>query len=59
MAIPVKDTPVLTGQDAKNFDEWMKSNSHKKVNKEEYQRIMNAANKFKFVDNTKFSEILN
>ena len=51
MATPIKDTPVLTGQDAKNFDAWMKSNANKKVSSEEYKRILNSANKFRFVDN--------
>ena len=49
MATPIKDTPVLTGQYAKNFDTWMKSNANKKVSSEECQRILNSANKFRFV----------
>lgn len=51
MATPIKDTPVLTGKDAINFDAWIKSNADRKVSREEYQRILNSANKFRFVDN--------
>ncbi|MCQ8180511.1 hypothetical protein NP603_05295 [Methylomonas sp. SURF-1] len=49
MATPIKETPVLTGKDARNFDAWMKQNQDKKVSPDSYQRIKAAAKKFKVV----------
>ena len=49
MATPIKDTPVLTGKDARAFDEWLKKNEGKKISPEEYARIQAAAKKFKLV----------
>jgi len=48
MAIPIKDTPVLTGKDARDFDKWLKSNEAKKITPDEYRRIQDAAKKFSF-----------
>jgi hypothetical protein len=48
MAIPIKDTPVLTGKDARDFDKWLKSNEVKKITPDEYRRIQDAAKKFSF-----------
>jgi hypothetical protein len=50
MATPIKDTPVLTGKDARNFEAWMKENEGKKVSPEAYQRIKAAAKKFRLVN---------
>jgi hypothetical protein len=47
MATPVKDTPVLTGDDAKKFEKWMKENEGKKISPEAYKRIQEAAKKFR------------
>lgn len=49
MANPIKDTPVLTGKDARHFDALMKENKDKKVSPIAYARIKAAADKFKFV----------
>jgi len=49
MATPIKDTPVLTGKNARDFDAWMKSNEDKKISPEAYARIKAAATKFKLV----------
>jgi hypothetical protein len=38
MATPIKDTPVLTGKDARNFEAWMKENEGKKVSPEEIEK---------------------
>lgn len=40
MATPIKDTPVLTGKDARRFEAWMKENETKRVSPEEYERAM-------------------
>ncbi len=50
MATPVKETLVLSGKDARNFDAWMKENQEKKVSPEAYQRIKAASKKFKVVN---------
>jgi len=39
MALPIKETPVLIGKDAKNFVEEMKSTQDKKISAEEQLRI--------------------
>lgn len=50
MAMPIKDTPVLTGKDARNFDRLLKENANKKVSHESYQKIMTSANKFRLIN---------
>lgn len=50
MATPIKETPVLTGKEARNFEAWMKKNQDKKVSPEAYQRIKATVNKFKVVN---------
>jgi hypothetical protein len=50
MAKPVKDTPVLTGKNAREFDAWMAKNEGKKVSPQAYARIKAAAKKFKLAD---------
>jgi hypothetical protein len=47
MATPIKDTPVLTGKDARNFEMWLKENSGKKVTSDSYKKIMESAKKFR------------
>lgn len=39
MALPIKDTPVLTGEDARKFLADIKANENKKVSPEELARI--------------------
>lgn len=42
MARPIKETPVLTGKNAKEFEKAIKENEQedKKVSKEEYERAL-------------------
>ena len=40
MATPIKATPVLTGKDARRFEENMRKAEKNPVSKEEYTRIM-------------------
>jgi hypothetical protein len=49
MAMAVKDIPVLTGKNLRNFDNWQKEMEGKKVSKEELDRIRNSKNKFKLL----------
>jgi hypothetical protein len=50
MAKPIKDTPVLSGKDARNFDALMEANKDKKVSSMDYARIKAAAKKFKLIN---------
>ena len=38
MAMPIKETPVLTGKDAARFEQIMKKNSEKKVPRADFDR---------------------
>lgn len=40
MARPVKETPVLTGSDAKRFERQIKENEKRSVSEAEYQRAL-------------------
>lgn len=40
MALPIKETPVLTGKDARRFEEKMKNTNNKVIPEAEYIRIM-------------------
>jgi hypothetical protein len=42
VATPIKDTPVLTGKDARRFEKMIKENESKRVSPESYERIMAA-----------------
>lgn len=50
MAKPVKDTPVLTGKNARHFDKWMQENQEKKISPQAHARIKAASKKFTLVD---------
>jgi hypothetical protein len=50
MATPIKDTPILTGKDARRFDALMKENEGKKISQEERDRIQAAGKKFRVVN---------
>lgn len=50
MAKPIKDTPVLTGTNARHFDKWMQENQDKKITPQAQERIRAAAKKFKLVN---------
>jgi hypothetical protein len=40
MARPIKETPVLTGNDARRFEQAIKRNETTKVSREAYERAM-------------------
>lgn len=50
MALPIKDTPILTGEDAERFERIMAENEKKKVPREEYERAMEAYRKVKVIE---------
>ncbi len=50
MARPIKETPVLTGEYARRFDESLKENESKTVSTEEYNETMNSYRRFKVVE---------
>ena len=47
MATPIKDTPILRGKDAVNFEKAMKEAETQKISSEEYHRIIELYNKIK------------
>ena len=40
MARPIKETPVLTGKDAKRFEREIKENEKRQVSSKEYQKAL-------------------
>ena len=57
MATTIKDTPVLTGKDARHFETWLTENADKKISTEKYAKIKAAASKFRLVtEKVTFSE---
>jgi hypothetical protein len=50
MARPVKDTPVLTGKDARRFEQALKRNETAKVPREEYERAIRTFARIKLSD---------
>lgn len=48
MARPIKETPVLSGKDAKRFEKQIKSNEKKTVSESEYQRALDTYNAVRF-----------
>lgn len=40
MATPIKDTPILSGEDSKRFLKTVKANENKKVAEKDYKRAM-------------------
>jgi hypothetical protein len=50
MARPVKDTPVLTGKDAREFDAWLATNQDKKISEAKKAKILAAGKKFKLLN---------
>ena len=47
MAIAIKETPILCGEDAKIFEEKINRNKEEKASREEYTRVMNNYYKMK------------
>jgi hypothetical protein len=50
MAKPIKETPVLMGEDAKRFLKQKEENKGKKLPPEEVERIMKSYKKFRVID---------
>jgi hypothetical protein len=42
VARPIKETPILTGQDALRFEEALKNSENQKVSRESYERAIKA-----------------
>lgn len=51
MARPIKQTPILTGEAARRFEEALKNNDKKKVSEESYKRALADYARVKFVQN--------
>lgn len=49
MARPVKETPVLKGEDARRFERKAKENETRKVSESEYQRAIKTYHSVKVV----------
>jgi hypothetical protein len=47
MAKPIKETPILSGKDAKRFSKIISANKSKRAPKSEYDRVMTNYNKLK------------
>jgi hypothetical protein len=47
MARPIKETPVLSGKDAKRFEQQIKENEKRKVPESDYQRALKTFNAVK------------
>jgi len=46
MAQPIKETPVLMGEDARRFEDDIKANENTEVNREELQKAKDAYQRF-------------
>jgi hypothetical protein len=46
MAKPIKDTPILKGNDAKRFTEQIRANETRKISDSEYSKLMASCNKY-------------
>jgi hypothetical protein len=53
MARPVKETPVLTGREALQFEKAVKKNENQKVPREQYERAENFFKSVKVAFDTK------
>lgn len=49
MARPIKETPVLRGKSAREFEKRLKDSERQKVSASEYKRAMDTYNKIKGV----------
>lgn len=59
MARPIKDTPVLVGEDARRFEAWMAENEGKKIPPDAKLRIERAGKKFRVFNSMKEYEDFN
>lgn len=54
MAKPIKDTPILMGNDAKRFSKEIQENEAKKVSQKKYKRAISIYEKVKQKNNISF-----
>lgn len=47
MALAIKETPILTGKNAREFEEKIKENESKKISEEDYKQALNNFKKVK------------
>lgn len=40
MAMPIRETPILFGEDARRFEENMRNAEHEKISRKEYDEMM-------------------
>jgi hypothetical protein len=59
MARPIKDTPILKGENARRFETWMKENESKKISDAEYSRIKKAGKSIKLFNSMEEYNIYN
>lgn len=50
MAMSVKDTPILTGKDARKFEDAIKNNEVNKVSSQEYKKTMDSYSRFEVIE---------
>lgn len=50
MARPIKETPVLSGSDARRFEKAIKENAERKVPRESYERAINVFRNIKIAE---------
>ena len=53
MARMVKKSPILTGKDAQQFDETIKTNESKNISTEEYEQDMESYRRFEVIEPAK------
>jgi hypothetical protein len=53
MARPVKETPVLSGSDARQFEKTIKENESRKVSREAYERALKSFGSIKLTTSNK------
>lgn len=59
MATPVRETPTLTGDDARRFEERMKESETRRVNDDERARIMESLSLFHVANTHKPFDVMN
>ncbi len=50
MARPIKETPILTGKDARRFEDAIKANESKKICQQEREKIMHSYRRFQVIE---------
>jgi hypothetical protein len=50
MARPIKETPILIGKDAREFEKEITENETKQATKEEYERAIKALDQLQMLD---------